>query len=221
MMDSSDEAVREFETRRHAAVADLKQNTTGPWVRVALPSNREAVTQLPVQRRKLFEAHLRAIIAKSSNPSAESPESLPTVDTAGKNPVSQLLEQACGTCRGRCCRMAGEENAYLAPESIQDYRARNPGASTDDIVAAYMSRIPAETYEGSCVFHGRCGCMLPRSLRSEMCNWFLCDSLIELSRRVALEDRAMVFAVAMQDLDPDRLAVFDANGMHYEEEVTL
>jgi len=215
----SDETLREFEARRPAAVAELKRNTTGPWVRVALPSNGEAVTHLPLRRREMFEAHLRSIIAMSSETSAEPPAPLPTVDRAGENPVSKLLDRACGTCRGRCCRMAGKKNAYLAPESIQVYRARNPSVSTDDIVTAYLSRIPDETYEGSCVFHGRRGCVLPRLLRSEMCNWFLCDSLIELSRRVALEDRARVFAVAMQDLDPDRLAVFDADGVHYEEDV--
>lgn len=199
----------------------MKDAHPKPWVRVALPSNREAVTRLPAERRKLFETHLLEIIAKSGDATTEPPDPNPISGRSGKNPVSRLLERACGTCRGRCCRMAGEQNAYLAPETIQGYRAWNPGVSTDDIVAAYMSRIPEEIYEGSCLFHGRCGCVLPRSLRSEMCNWFLCDSLIELSRRVALEDRATVFAVAMQDLEPDRLAVFDADGLHYESDRAL
>jgi hypothetical protein len=214
-----EEVVREIEERRHAAIAGLKRNTKGPWVRVALPSNREAVMRLPIERRELFEAHLRAIIAKASDSSAEPPDPISTMDGAGESPVSKLLGRACGTCRGMCCRMAGEKHAYLASDSIQVYRTRNPGASTDEIVATYMSRIPEETYEGSCVFHGRDGCVLPRPLRSEMCNWYLCDSLIELSRSVALEDRATVYAVAMRGREVDRLAVFDADGVLYEEKV--
>ena len=214
-----DEVVQECETRRSSAIAGLKRATAGPWVRVALPSNREAVTQLPFEHRERFQVHLRSIIAKASDTSAEPPEPISTTDGAGESPVSQLLGRACGTCRGMCCRKAGDKNAYLAADSIQLYRARNPGASTDEIVAAYMSRIPDETYEGSCVFHGRDGCVLPRQLRSEMCNWYLCDSLIELSRSVALEDRATVFAVAMRDREVDRLAVFDADRVLFEEEV--
>ena len=89
----SDESLREFEARRPAAVAELKQNATGPWVRVALPSNGGAVTHLPLRRREVFEAHLRSIIAMSSETSAESPNLLPTADLAGENPASKLMER--------------------------------------------------------------------------------------------------------------------------------
>ena len=126
-----DDAVCELELRRYAALAGLRRDTKGPWVRIALPSNREAVTHLPVERRSSFEVHMRAIIAKANDSSAEPPEPISTVDGTGESPVSKLLGRACGTCRGLCCRMAGARNAYLESESIQLYRARNPKGAAD------------------------------------------------------------------------------------------
>ena len=35
---------------------------------------------------------------------------------------------------------------------------------------------------GSCVYHTDIGCSLPRNMRADTCNEFLCDTLIELDR---------------------------------------
>ena len=158
-------------------------------IRVRLPFNGQAITRLPVERRDAFEAHLREIVADAVGFAADSPDEPPAAGRAGQNPVSRLLAQACGVCRGWCCYKSGDKNAYLAVESIQAYRARNPGVSADEIVKAYLQRIPEETYEGSCVFHGRHGCLLPEPMRSETCGWYMCHALIDLSRRAALDDR--------------------------------
>ena len=184
-------------------------------IRVSLPSNSQALTRLPQERREAFETHLRAIVAEASESTIDPPDDPPSVRGAGRNPVSKLLKRACGVCRGWCCYKAGDQHAYLTPESIQAYRLLNPGASNDEVVAAYLDWIPEESYEGSCVFHGRHGCGLPESMRSEICGWYLCEALIDLSRRAALQDRATVFATAMQGPGTDRLAVFDADGVHW------
>jgi hypothetical protein len=61
-------------------------------------------------------------------------------------------------------------------------------------VAAYVARVPAATVPGSCVFHGADGCGLPREMRSDTCNRYLCDGLVEL--RAELGRRAAAGAPA-------------------------
>ena len=202
--------MRETEARTLMETAQL---------RISLPSNNQAIVPLPRERRQAFEIHLRAIVAEAGNPPPDPSDERSTAEGAGTNPVSRLLGNACGICRGWCCYKGAGQNAYLKPESILVYRQRNTGVSGEEIISDYLGRIPDDSYEDSCVFHGRQGCVLPTRLRSETCNWYLCDSLIELSRSAALEDRATVFAVATTNLESGRLALFDADGVRWSEEV--
>ena len=41
----------------------------------------------------------------------------------------------------------------------------------------YIDRVPEVGYEGSCIFHGKQGCTLDRSLRSDVCNGYFCGGL--------------------------------------------
>src|SRR5947207_663974 len=38
-------------------------------------------------------------------------------------------------------------------------------------------RVPEVGYENSCIFHGKQGCTLDRSLRSDVCNSYFCGGL--------------------------------------------
>lgn len=85
-----------------------------------------------------------------------------------------LMDAACIRCQGKCCTEGGLKNAFLGPEDIQRFRIRNPGATREDVWAAYEALMPDETSLMSCVFHGRLGCTLPREMRSQLCNHFVC-----------------------------------------------
>jgi len=45
-----------------------------------------------------------------------------------------------------------------------------------------MAYTGKKTFVNSCVYHTQTGCCLPRIMRSDTCNEFLCDTLIELDR---------------------------------------
>jgi hypothetical protein len=48
---------------------------------------------------------------------------------------------------------------------------------TPAVLRLYLERVPEVGYEGSCIFHGKQGCTLDRSLRSDVCNSYFCDGL--------------------------------------------
>ncbi len=66
-------------------------------------------------------------------------------------------------------------------ETIFRYMSGHPDQKPRHVLAAYMEYVAEKSYEGSCVYHTEKGCSLPRNMRSNTCNNFLCDSLIELS----------------------------------------
>jgi hypothetical protein len=45
------------------------------------------------------------------------------------------------------------------------------------VLLLYVESVPTVGYEGSCVFHGKQGCTLARSLRSDVCNSYFCAGL--------------------------------------------
>ena len=45
------------------------------------------------------------------------------------------------------------------------------------VLRLYLERVPEVGYEGSCIFHGKQGCTLDRSLRSDVCNSYFCGGL--------------------------------------------
>jgi hypothetical protein len=56
-------------------------------------------------------------------------------------------------------------------------RSERPELDTRAVVQLYGKRVPVVGYEGSCVFHGKHGCTLDRSLRSNVCNSYFCSGL--------------------------------------------
>ncbi len=58
-------------------------------------------------------------------------------------------------------------------------RRANPELELVEIADLYVSRVPAETQAGSCIFHGDDGCTLDPSLRSDVCNDYYCEGLSE------------------------------------------
>ena len=110
-----------------------------------------------------------------------------------------LMDAACILCKGQCCLNGGPNNAFLEVEDIQRYRIRNPGATREDIVAAYEALMPEETSVMSCVFHGPKGCTLPREMRSQLCNSFVCRGQSVLAQGEAAGSDAAVLLAAPQN----------------------
>ena len=54
---------------------------------------------------------------------------------------------------------------------------REVAADVRAVQRLYIERVPEVGYEGSCIFHGKQGCTLDRSLRSDIWNSYFCDGL--------------------------------------------
>jgi hypothetical protein len=140
-----------------------------------LPANERGVVPLPGERRAAFATNIRAALDRAlddpDRPVPESPE-----DSAAQAP---LIRGACSACRGSCCTQGGE-HAFLYPDHFRRFFRNHPERSRDELLADYLSRVPPESVQDSCVYHCETGCALPRELRANLCNSFLCGDLTEL-----------------------------------------
>ena len=169
---------------------------------VLLPANERPLGNLPERRRRRFRDYYMQSLSKAaarrfSRAARDAGDGYEEGDShllLAENPDTlALLGKACATCRGNCCEQGGE-HAFQRPEVIRRYMQVHPELRPRDLLAAYLSRLPRVSYQGSCVFHCRDGCNLPRAMRSRTCNEYLCDRLSEINRIACDSGPARVFA---------------------------
>jgi hypothetical protein len=181
---------------RAAGVSDVDAFPVAP-----LPRYLGRTTRLPAARRRALAERLAglatALLARRAGEGR--PARPPSRDVAAAPPdpppsgeLATVLGRACGRCRGHCCRN-GAEHAYLDEEAVGRWLDAHPGATAADVVAAYVAHLGARTYEGSCVYHGRHGCTLPRDMRAALCNRFFCGELRTFQASVAAGAPARAF----------------------------
>jgi hypothetical protein len=142
---------------------------------VAVPLNRKRLAPMPRERVRRIREHLvrslrdlRTMKRPQENVSPLRPE------PAGFAGV--VARAGCTLCAGFCCK-GGGEHAYLDDRDMARVRRAWPELEARGVIRLYLERVPAESYEGSCVFHGPQGCTLDRSLRSDVCNSYFCNAL--------------------------------------------
>ena len=84
-----------------------------------------------------------------------------------------VARAACSLCKGWCCRNGGDE-AFLDDRTLARLRLGNPKLTEQAIELIYLARVPDAAYQNSCIFHGKRGCSLDRSMRADICNTYLC-----------------------------------------------
>jgi hypothetical protein len=145
--------------------------------------NTGKIQKLPMRRQKNFRKFLYTLISemfsKFRKKSVNDTDALSQCESL--EDMYPLEAKTCAVCRGVCCTTGGN-NAYIKKETILRYMRRYPDQKPKQVLAAYMDHLGKKTFIDSCVFHTETGCSLPRNLRSDTCNEFLCDSLIELDR---------------------------------------
>ena len=211
---------RKRESERRAAIEAKGRDaeralreTHGPAVpdrvvRAALPANEQSTVPLSDERRAAFAINVAAAIDRAfedpDRPVPESPESPARHDA--------LIGSACAACRGSCCRFGGD-HAYLYPDHFRRALRARPEVSRDALLAQVVSRLPGEVYHDSCIFHTTAGCALPRELRSNLCNTFLCGGLEEMLEEQDREP-VPVLALCFRDHAADlvRSTIFDGQG---------
>lgn len=173
-----------------------------------LPSGRAGLEPLGESRRQQYRLHLQTIIQQALD--CRGVEDLPSDQNtdahATRLKVEQLLEaqpalqtvsdQLCSQCKGGCCA-DGADHAYLSVVTIRRQLDAEPGLTADVILQRYLQPLAAEsvaetvaetvteTVTDACINQTASGCVLPRELRSDVCNSYYCDSLQKLQREWA------------------------------------
>lgn len=98
-------------------------------------------------------------------------------------------------CKGSCCD-EGEQHAFLSVFTMRNYMDKHPTVSVEDVLKLYMSYIGEERVENSCVNKSKTGCVLPRELRSDVCNAYYCDPIKGYLANIDNENKVLqVFVV--------------------------
>ncbi len=181
---------------RRAAAQGLRPES---FPLLTVPASTLPLAPLPAKRKRLYLGHLRGLLralAKGTDlppPSHQLPSR--TVVTVEQD---RVLQAGCRACKGHCCETGGA-HAYQTLDDLRRVRAARPALGDQGIIALYLSHLPARTVRGSCVFHGRRGCGLPRELRGEMCNRFLCAPLLAWRERAAATGDTAAFVLSYDD----------------------
>lgn len=170
---------------------------------VVVPWFRTPLTTLPSSRLEALREHLQSAVDEyRKNPTAHSASDSrnnpwPPLEDAAET----LTGRVCGHCRGSCCQK-GETHAFVSGTTIASLLERRPELELEDVVDAYLTELPATSYDNSCVFHAETGCALPHDMRAETCGHFFCWGQQEL--RASLEQGAPVKAfVALSTIEGD------------------
>ncbi len=87
-----------------------------------------------------------------------------------------VARSACSLCKGWCCRN-GHDDAFLDDRTLARVRLARPDATEHTLLRSYLDCVPPLAYRDSCIFHGKHGCTLDRSMRAEVCNTYYCGEL--------------------------------------------
>jgi hypothetical protein len=154
---------------------DFSTETDDAPLPVMVPRSDKVLVQTPPERVRRLRRHLivtlRAIRTMKDAKHTVSP---PCPEPEGF--AAHVASTACGLCRGWCCKN-GEDDAFLDEPTLLRVRRANPALNARSILLLFIGRVPADACQGSCIFHGKQGCTLDRSLRSDVCNSYFCGGL--------------------------------------------
>lgn len=174
--------------RTAAAIAHLRTLARNPetssWS--LTPANPAVLVELASSRRDAFLKHLEQVVAEALADPIPSAAPRPVRDPPPRSAAEgDALGTACATCRGSCCREGGT-HAFLNADTLRRVWSESPDLEPAATFDLYASSLGSHHLEGGCVFQGERGCRLPRSLRSDTCNRWLCPDLRKV-RKVWME----------------------------------
>lgn len=179
-------------------------------IRARLPANENSLVPLPEERRAAFADN----IAFALDRALEDPDRPIPVTPETPAAHAGMVRGGCTACRGSCCRYGGDR-AFLYPDHFRLLLRDRPGLSREQILSEYLSRLPERAYLDSCVYHTETGCALPRELRANLCNTFLCGGLEEMIAAQPAEGAplpVLAFCVRGSASEVIRTSLFDVDG---------
>lgn len=156
-----------------------------------LPLNRARDSKLPANRRTRFAKLLRKRLIEARERIARGEPAPPipvekvanSLTPAERDAEVTLLNAACTSCRGRCCKK-GANHAFHSAATMMRFIERFPTLDDDAIVAEYLSYVGEHTLTNGCIFQGATGCTLRRDMRADICNRFFCGDITVLTRKL-------------------------------------
>jgi hypothetical protein len=142
---------------------------------VMVPRSEKVLRPTPVERTLKLRKHL--VGALRALREARHPQRMASpVRPEPSGMAAQVAGVACSLCKGFCCKGGGDD-AYLDERTMARVRQARPELDARGIIRLYTESVPARSYEASCLFHGKQGCMLSRDVRSDVCNSYFCRGL--------------------------------------------
>jgi hypothetical protein len=120
--------------------------------------------------------------------------------------AAQVVRTACSLCRGFCCKNGGDDG-FLDERTLARVRHAEPELDARGVIRLYAELVPTESYEASCLFHGRQGCTLSRSLRSDVCDNYFCRGLEDYVRGGNAATPVIVIASEREKMRTSRVPV--------------
>jgi hypothetical protein len=133
---------------------------------VMVPRSDKRLVPLAPERVERLRKHLRAALLDLGNVRRRAAPVSP--EPAGFRAVVART--------GWCCRNGGDD-AFLDDQTLARRRVANPEIAGEAIIRLYLARLPETVYQDSCIFHGKRGCTLDRSMRADICNTYFCGGL--------------------------------------------
>lgn len=90
--------------------------------------------------------------------------------------AARVARTACSLCAGWCCRN-GADDGFLDDVTLARVLLAVPDMTEQRVLRLYLDLVPSVAYRDSCIFHGKKGCTLDRSLRADVCNSYFCGGL--------------------------------------------
>jgi hypothetical protein len=142
---------------------------------VMVPRNDKALVAIPPERVRRLREHLIKALRELRTAKHWEWISLPLrTDPTGF--AARVAHVACSLCKGWCCQN-GNDDAFLDDRTLARVRIANPDMTEHAVLRLYLDRVPSVAYRDSCIFHGKKGCTLDRSLRADICNSYFCGGL--------------------------------------------
>ncbi len=183
---------------------------------IVVPANSRGTEPLPPLARATFLERLSGLLSAAygvehDGAAGSAPEPPTPALSAHDANVISTLGNACATCRGECCT-AGGTHAFLRGENLTRLRQAHPAESAETMLAEYAAYLPVRHYRDSCVYHTTSGCALPRTLRADLCNRYVCGGLTQLKTALSVSGETTAYIGAADAVQLRRLAVVNSAG---------
>ena len=175
---------------------------------VTIPSGSLKTSPLHESRIQAYKHHLETVIRGSRD--FQMSDQNEDSERSDRNSSEKIFEDApllriisdrmCGMCKGGCCT-AGSDSAYITPSTIRRFLDAHPDSTDNDILEAYLSRLGTDSVTDACINQSPAGCVLPRSMRSDTCNEYYCNSLEAWHGRAASGTTDAVLVIQRADSD--------------------